>query len=212
MADIEADIKPSGLNQADEVDLMYQLMNSIKGICTKLDADGGVPLTTYVANCYTAIFNGAIYDSQDNSLINRVSTADDRFYIISPGGLTKKARLEWMYQFLDMLETLTEQLDTDGLTGSDFESLCYTALMTYKVTNCKGSTLGNGTTFYFNPGGSMDQKHLVDFYYKAIDAIETLTEKLDADGTVTDTNYEALWFTAKILKKVQNSAGNILGN
>ena len=60
------DIKPTGLKQGDLVDILYQLVSSISGLCTKLDADGGVPLTTYVANCYTACFTGHIEDSGGN--------------------------------------------------------------------------------------------------------------------------------------------------
>jgi hypothetical protein len=43
-------------------------------------------------------------------------------------------------------------------------------------------------------------------------SIHVLTDKLDDDGTVTDTNYEALWDTANILMQVEDSKGNIAGN
>jgi hypothetical protein len=57
-----------------------------------------------------------------------------------------------------------------------------------------------------------NQDQLIDLLYQIVNAIETLTEQLDADGTVTDTNYEALWFTAKVTMHVQNSQGNVVGN
>lgn len=210
MASIYADIKPSGLVQHREVDLMCQLARSLQGICQKLDADGGVPLTTYEANCITAIFNLAIRDSKNNYFHNFAS--EENFMKADPTGIDDKFRLEFLYQFFNSLETLTEQLDTDALTGSNFEALCYTAIMTQMVENQKGAILGNGNGFYFRPGGVMNQKQLVEFYYNAVNAIETLTEKLDLDGTVTDVNYEALWFTAVILTRVENGAGNVVGN
>lgn len=206
------DIKPSGLIKHREVDLISQLIRSLQGICQKLDDDAGVPLETYEANCITAIFNLAITDTKGNFFSNRVAAKSDNFQIITPRGITDKARLEFLYQFLNAIETLTEQLDTDVLTDSTYEALCYTALMLHKVESQQGETLGNGVVFYFRPGGVMNQKELVEFYYNAVNAIETLTEQLDADGTVTDTDYEATWFTATILTRIENGAGSAVGN
>jgi hypothetical protein len=202
---MDADIKPTGMNQAQEVDLLYQIVASLAGICAKLDADGGVPMTDYVANCITAIFDIDLYDSKGNSSLH-----GGRFSIM-PAGLTPQARQELLYEIFNSFETLTEQLDSDVITGSDYESLCYTAKFLGIVENQAGSQLGNGTTYYFR-NGAAGQKELVDLYYNIVDAIETLTEKLDLDGTVTDTNYEALWFTAVVLTTVGNSAGNVVGN
>uniref|UniRef100_A0A6M3KUN1 Uncharacterized protein n=1 Tax=viral metagenome TaxID=1070528 RepID=A0A6M3KUN1_9ZZZZ len=211
MANIEAQIKPTGMSQRNLVDLLYMIVSSIQGVCTKLDADGGVPLTTYVANCYTAIFNGSIEDSRGNYIMNRVSAKDDRFFIITPTGLDNKALFECLYQIFDMMETLTEQLDTDTLTDSTYEALCYTALYLWIIENCKGDQLGNGTSFYFR-AASENRKELVDLLYAIVNSIETLTEQLDLDGTVTDITYESLWFTATILMRVENSQGSVVGN
>lgn len=214
MANIEAQIKPGGLNQRSLVNLLYQVVASIKGICAKLDDDAGVTSTTYEANAYTAIFNGEITDGRGNTLRNvpTASTANfDRYVSISPAGLTPAAITEFLYQIFDMVETLTEQLDGDSLTGTDFEAKCYTALFLHKIENVKGSALGNGTTYYIKPG-AIPENELIEVLYNIVNAIETLTEQLDADGTVTDTDYEALWFTATILMRVQNSKGNVVGN
>ena len=200
------DIKPTGMDQGAEVDLLYQIMASIQGICTKLDADGGVPLTTYLANCYTAIFTIDITDTKGNTLRN-----GGRYYI-SPRGIGDDARVELLYEIFNAWETLTEQLDTDALTDSTYEALCYTAKFLGIVTNKAGSSLGNGTAYYFGPVSAGDMGHRVDLYYNIVDAIETLTEQLDGDGTVTDTNYEALWFTAVVLTKITNSKGQTVGN
>ena len=212
MANIEAQIKPSGISQRNLVDLLYMAVKSVQGICQKLDDDGGVPLETYEANVVTAIFNGYIEDSRGNSIMNRVSTKDERFFQITPTGIGDKELLEFLYQFFDMMETLTEQLDTDALTDSTYEALCYTALYTWIVENVRGDALGNGTVYYFRPGGVFNYDQLVDLLYQIVNSIETLTEQLDADGTVTDTDYEALWFTATVLMRVENSQGNVVGN
>lgn len=204
--DVYPDIKPDGVSQKDMVDLFYMLVSSIKGICAKLDADAGVPLTTYEANCYTAIFNVIIEDSRGNR------TGQTGNHIINPQGITDQAMVELLYQLFNSIETLTEQLDTDVLTDSDYEALCYTAKLLWNVTNQVGNTLGNGVAYYFTPLGVGDQKELVNLFYALVDVIETLTEKLDADGTVTDTNYEALWFTNNITLKIQDSQGNLVGN
>lgn len=201
-----ADITPRGMSQRDFVDLLYMIVSSVKGICAKLDDDGGVPLTTYEANCYTAMFKTIIEDSRGNR------TGVTGNHIITPTGVTDAALIELLYEIFNAFETLTEQLDTDNLGDSNYEALCYTAKFLGKVTNQAGNTLGNGTTFYFNPGGVRPEKELVNLLYNIVDAIETLTEKLDLDGTVTDTDYEALWFTANVLLRVENSTGSIVGN
>lgn len=218
MANYEAQIKPGGLSQRNLVDLLYMIVASIKGICAKLDDDGGVTAETYESSAYTAIFNGYIEDSRGNSIMNRANdgsgtyVTDERFFIITPMGVSDHDLNECIYQIFDMFETLTEALDTDALTDSTYEALCYTALWTWKIENRKGSTLGNGNTYFFRPGGMHNQDQLIDLLYQIVNAIETLTEQLDADGTVTDTNYEALWFTATVTMRVQNSQGNVVGN
>jgi hypothetical protein len=211
MADTKVQIKPTGLSQHHLVDLLYMIVKSIYTICAKLDADGGVPATDYLANVYTAIFNGEIIDSRGNQLINRVSTRMT-FYSVTPTGVTPAAVLELLYQIFDMMETLTEQLDGDSLTGTDFEALCYTALYLWKVTNQENNTLGNGVVYWFNPGGELNQRELVDCLAAIVNSIDVLTQKLDADGTVTDTNYEALCDTAIILMQVRNSQESTYGN
>jgi len=212
MSNKECQIKPTGMSQRSLVDLIYMLTAAVKGICTKLDADGGVTLTTYTANAYTAIFNGHIEDSKGNRIINRVAAKDKNFYHITPTGISNQALITWLYDFFDMMETLTEQCDTDSLGDSNYEALVYTALYLWKVTNQKGSTLGNGNTYWFNPGGVMNNGELVNLLANMVYSFHVLTDKLDDDGTVTDTNYEALWDTAAILMQIEDSKGNIRGN
>jgi hypothetical protein len=218
MANIEVQIKPSGLSQRNLVDLLYMIVASIKGICTKLDSDGGVTLETYLANVYTAIFNGSIENSRGDKVVNLVAlSAPDRieqaqFQYVTPIGMTDKALVEFLHQIFDMMETLTEQCDTDNLGDSNYEALCYTALYTWMVTNAKGDTLGNGNEYWFTPQGIKDKKQLIDCLAQIVNSFDVLTKKLDSDGTVTDTTYHALWDTAIFLLKIEDSKGNLYGN
>ena len=210
MANLEAQIKPTGMSQRNLVDLLYMIVNSIKGICAKLDLDDNTD-ATYTALVYTAIFNGSIEDSRGNFIINRVSTKDDRFFIITPTGIDNKALLECLYQIFDMMESLTEQIDADDASTSNYEALCYTALYLWIIENCKGSQLGNGTAFYFR-AASENRKELVNLLYAIVYSITTLAAKLDTDAVPAGSNYNALWYTAKILMRVQNSQGSVVGN
>lgn len=199
-------IKPSGLSQGAEVDLFYQITSSIAGICAKLDADGGVADTDYAANC-SALITGYIEDQKANT----AGSVGDWF--ISPRGINDKARCEFLYQFFDAFETMCEQLDADGtVNDTDYEANCYEALFLWMVENQVGSVLGNGNTFWFRPGGETPKKQLIDLYAAIVNAIETLTEQLDADSAVSGTNFEALWFTANIVMTVTDSMGNTYGN
>jgi hypothetical protein len=208
---IEAQIKPNGISQRNLVDLLYMAVYSIQGICTKLDLDNSTD-NTYVASVYTAIFNGYIEDSKGNTIMNRVSAADDRFFYIRPNGISDKDLLECLYQIFDMFETLTEQADADDMSSSTYESLIYTAHFLWIIENCKGSQLGNGTVFYFRPGGVFDYGKLVDLLYAIVHSLATLTAKLDTDNVPLGSNYTALWYTATILMRVENQQGDVVGN
>jgi hypothetical protein len=190
VGDVHADIRPNGLSQKDLVDLLYMLTYSLDGLCQKLDADGGVADTNYTALCYTALMTIHV----ENSTGSRTGNTGD--YIITPVGISDEALLEWLYDYVNAIETLTEKLDADGtVNDTDYDN-----------------QVGNGTAFYFKPGGEVDQKHLVDLLYMFVNAWETLCEQLDADSGVTDTNYEALWFTATVTLKVEDCQGNLVGN
>ncbi len=211
MSNIEVQIKPSGVSKRSLVDCLYAAVSSIKGISAKLDDDGGVPLTTYEANVFTALFNGSIENSRGDRVVNAVSGKEDTFFIMSPTGVSNRAIIQCIYQVFDMMETLTEQLDTDTLTDSNYEALVYTAHYLWRIFNERGSSVGASTGQTITPMG-IDDLQLVDILYAFVHSVDTLTKKLDLDGTVTDTNYEALWDTANILMQVQDSKGNIAGN
>jgi len=209
---VEAQIKPTGMSQRNLVDLLYMVVYSIQGICKKLDLDD-VTDTNYEALCYTAIFNGSIEDSRGNYIMNRVSTKDDRFFIVRPDGIGNKSLLECFYQIFDMMNTLTAKIDADAAPPSSvtYKALCYTALYVWIIENCKGDQLGNGTDFYFR-NAAENRKELVNLLYAIVNSITTLAAKLDTDAVPAGSNYNALWYTATILMRVENSQGSVVGN
>lgn len=217
MASTFANIKPTGLTKKDLVDALYMIVSSIAGICAKLDADG--PGSTFVANCCTAIFNCVIEDSKGNVARYAIAetSAIEPTHIISPGKITDAAMNALMYQIFNSLETLTEQCDTEAFTLNNYEATAYTATMTQIIENSKGNQLGNGTRFYFRPGGMLgNQKEIVEFLYNCFYSIYLLTHDgtstgLDADGTLTDTDYNALWYTATLTLMIENSQGSQIG-
>jgi len=235
MANIHPDIKPNGVDDKYLIDLMYMLQQSMYGLCLKLDAEG-TGLTTYVANCYTAIFHTQVWDYRGNKTQN-VTYCE---HIIMPsGGLPSAALIQWLYDYVNGFETLCEQLDSDaGITDdNDYEDLCYEALVLpyifesgrYGQTTILGNTVATGgfTTMLdtagtpwlvtrIGPTGRPNDRILCDLFYDILNAWETLCEKIDADATAVAppaaSNYEALWYTATVLMRVENSQGNVLGN
>lgn len=235
MANINAQIRPGGVDDKYVIDLMYMLQQSMYGLCLKLDAEGS-GLTTYVANCYTAIFHTEVWDYRGNKTQN-VTAVD---HIVTPAGLTTAALIQWLYDWINSFETLCEQLDGDGGITDDanYEDLCYEALVLPYIfesgrydqaATILGNTVSTGgfTTMLdsagtpwmvtkIGPTGRPSDRVLCDLLYDIINAWETLCEKIDADATTAAppaaSNYEALWFTATVLMRVENSQGSVLGN
>ncbi len=213
MAAINADIKPTGLNQEELADLVYDLTAALQGLAVKLDADDG-SVSTYESGAITAIFNCMLEDCQGNqlNLAGTESSTVGPFYSLGPTGITDEALREWMYQWVASLYQMCSTLDgSGGVAATTFTANCYTAIMTDRIINRRGQSTGSGTSFTFT---SVDRKggKLVDWLYDAVDAVETLGEQLDTDGTLTDTDYEALWFIAQIPLTVENSKGQRVGN
>jgi len=110
MANINSNITPRGLSQKDLVDALYMFIASLTGICAKLDLDGGVPLTTYKANCITAIFNVVVEDSKGKRTGQGIAetSAIEPTHIITPTGVSDAALNACLYQCFNAMETLTE--------------------------------------------------------------------------------------------------------
>lgn len=207
---VHADIKPGGLNQKELVNLLAMLTYSLEGVCQKLDDDTGtaVVLTTYEANCYTAMINTIIEDCTGNR--RGQFLAEHLFYEMGPGGITDAALLEWLYNYFNAIETLSEQLDSDNFTLSDYEDNSYETYFLGIIENQDNNSLGNGTAFYFRPGG-FNKRELIDLLYNMVKSWQVLLAQLDDDANA-DNDYEELWYTNTILLKIENSAGDNIGN
>lgn len=221
MASTHPDIKPNGLNQRELVSVVCMLLRSLQSICQALDDDASVPegggagagSEEYEALVITALLNLSVQDAFGNRFSNGAAGSSilEEHHVIEPTGISDSALLAFMYQFTNAFETLCEKLDADTLTSSAYESTCYTPTFLHIIENEKGNQVGNGTAFYFRPGG-VNPPELVDWLYNATYALSLLTALIDADATVTLTTYTALYYTAMILMRIENSAGSVIGN
>lgn len=207
-------IRATGFSKAQELDAWYTLYKALDILLAQLDADAGITATNFEALCFTAICNTTIVNSQGNSIGAALSTDLPNFRRVSPAGFSDLDRHLMMYNYTNMWETLCEKLDADGdVSDTNYEALCYTATFLHVVKDPKGVTdLGNGVVYYFKPGGPHDRKQLIEWLYNAIYSLELLATKLDSDGGVTDTDYEANSYTAYCTVRVENAAGSVIGN
>ena len=230
MANIAPQIKPSGVEDKYLIDLMYMLQYSLQVLCQKLDDDASLGLATYEDNCYIALMKVRVTDYRGNM----TSGEEAVDFIVTPVGLSPEALIQWIYCWINAFETLVEQLDADNADSSDYEDLCYEAIITpYQFESGRhdqATILGNDNTSggfdgsedgapwlttKIGPVGKPNDRVLADLFYDIVNAWETMCEKLDVDGATTpptDTDYEALCYTATVLMKVENSQGNVLGN
>jgi hypothetical protein len=213
-AKICADIKPTGIRQRDLVDLMYQMAASLEGLCDKLDADDAA-VTTYASGCIDAVMNCTIEDSQGNRYYNYLAETSDILphRIVSGLGVGPKDLIDWMYEWTYTFYLMCVKLDASaGVNDVDYTSLCYTPYLLERIVNGKDDSIGVGTDYTFSPTGVYNEKQLIDWLYHALFALDTLAAKLDDDVTLTDTDYESLWYTNTILLTVENSSGDRIGN
>jgi hypothetical protein len=208
---LDIDIQPNGMGRGDEVELWYQLINSLKTLLAKLDADGDVAGADYTAICYTALINGHFYNLAGSRV--GVHVAEKNFYIVNPRGIDDKVRQQAMCDFTNAIETLCEKMDLDGgITLTTYEANGFTAKFLQGVENpATGAILGVKTGFVFRRG-AIPKNEYITWLHNAVDALETITEQLDGDGGITATNFEALCFTATLLRKISKDYRSAVGN
>jgi len=213
MAKIIADIKARGINQGHLVDIFYEIVTSIQGICAKLDAGGGVTDTDFEQLCVTDLFSVVIDDTRGShlNLGNTESSSLVETFLVSPKGMGRAEINELMYQVTNSWETMCEKLDADaGVTDTNYEALWFTATFLHLVKSQRSDTaLGNGVVVTFAKG-AVPNLELVDWLFNVLTSITGLAIKLDAD--VTDSDHNSLWFTDNITLTVENSAGSRVGN
>lgn len=214
MAAIQADIKPQGIQQKDLVNLIYMILTSFRGIAAKLDADGSVTDTDYLANL-DALFNLVIDDCRGNHLnmANDESSVLTPAFNISPQGFAREHFTNLLYMIFNGWETLCEQLDADTNppTNTTYEAVAYTAIYTALVENSQGNILGNGVSFVFR-SGAWPEEQVLDILYDIVNGIQIFCAQADTDAAPADSNYEALWYTANITLTIENNSGSRIGN
>lgn len=214
MAKRVADIVPNGLYQRDLVDLIYQVTTSLKGLCAKLDLDDAV-VTTYEATCITAVFNCHIQDSKGHTLdlARALSSTLPETVLITPTGIGVRELVEWAYMVGRSLYLLGTALDgSAGVGTTSYLATMYTATFLTRIENCKGNSIGAGTSYTFGPTSNPDATVLADLMYAVVNCIYQLVTLLDGDATLTDTDYGSLWYTNNILLTVENTKGQLIGN
>lgn len=131
-------ISPQGISDKALLQFMYGTYYALYTMALKLDNDGGVPLTTYVANVWTAICSHRV--SHDGNSWLGVGTG----YYFHPGGVINQDRfVDWLYNIVYAIYILTAQLDTDVLSDNNYAALWYTASITLTVENSYGNKIGN---------------------------------------------------------------------
>lgn len=215
-AKIYGDIKPSGIRQRDLTDLIYQLTAALQGLCDKLDADDAA-VTTYASGCFDAVFNCTLEDSQGNRVYNYLAetSAIAPHFIVSGRGVGPKDLINWLYQWHYCFYLMCVKLDASaGVNDTNFTALCYTAILLDSITDGKGNNIGVGSSaaYIYTPTGVYNELCLLATLYRMCNALDTLAAKLDLDATLTDTDYESLWYTNTILLTVENSSGDRIGN
>lgn len=156
----------NGINQADLVDLLVLLRTNIIGIQTKLDADGGVADTDYLAGATTAL--AAIPTGIQTT--NTKSIHNQGLIVTMLNDLVTK----WN-------ATLTK-LDSDGtVNGTNYNSL-------WAVTDVVGDSKIDAI---FNAG--IYQGAVIRLLNNLILSIAGVNAKLDLDSGVSGTDYASLW-------------------
>jgi hypothetical protein len=109
-------VNPRGIDDKVRQQAMYDFTNAIETLCEKMDLDGGITLTTYEANGFTAKFLQGV-ESPATGAILGVKTG----FVFRRGAIPKNEYITWLHNAVDALETITEQLDGDGgITATNF--------------------------------------------------------------------------------------------
>jgi len=145
-------ISANGMHQRDLIAALYQLETNWNGILTKLDADGGVTLTTYNAT-YAVDLNNTVPGS------NGIGQGD----IVS-----------FLDSFVSKFNLCLTALDGDtGVTDTDYNS-------TLAITDVVNAGTKDRNTAVDNAG--MSQAALYALLSTIVTNVNALNAKLDADN------------------------------
>ena len=209
-------ITPTRLNQGDEVDLMYGIMDSLRIGCGLLDADASITDVNYEALCYSAAYDNLQVTKQaGGNILGDRGTVDQYGYYITPRGISQAARLEWLYDTLYALNTLTAKIDADANPPSTvtYNTDYFVGRITKSVENQRGVLAGPTTrTFLFSPKGVYNLYTLVDMYWDIVYCLQGIWALCTSDAAPATATYTALAYTAVVKPTIQNSQGTTLGN
>jgi hypothetical protein len=210
MANIFADIKPTGFGQKELVRLLRYCFAALEGIAAKLDNDDNAD-DTYEADL-NLIHSVIITDDLGNYYHNVAAESSSLGppALIGPYGVSDAALLDILYQLHYCFNDMMVRADADDLTTGDYEALLWTAIIAHRIENRYGAQIGVGYAYTFRPGGVTDQKELVELLFNFLTALTTFSAKLDTDAVPANTNYAELW-TDVILLRIENGAGSVVG-
>lgn len=154
----------NGIQQQDLTDLILAIKNSVSGITAKLDADAGVTDVNY-----TSLWPLAVPSGIQTTGVKAIHNQGEVYTFIRNA--------------IAAINGIVAKLDLDaGVADTNYGAL-------WAIS---GITVGVSATDSFFPAGQF-QSALIYFLDRIVKSINGVTAKLDADGTVTDTNFGALW-------------------
>lgn len=135
-------IKPDGLGNKELLECLYQIFSMLATLTAKIDADAAPPSSvTYEALCYTAKLPWVIENCKGDQVGNGTA------YYLRSASVDQKELVEILCNILDCIETMVETLDSDALpSGTDYESLWFTATILMRVQDSLGLYSGNDIT------------------------------------------------------------------
>lgn len=168
-----------GLYTADVLSLITLIRTNFVAVTAKLDADSGVTGTNF----------GSLWN---------FGLPDPNLFTVAGGYRDQGVLLDYMKTIRTAYVGLLAKLDLDGgVADTD-----YAALETIVSSIDTGTNLAD-----LNQAG-VNQGAIAKWFDNFVTKWNALMVKLDADGTVNDTNYNALWALSTNL--VGTNTGNLL--
>lgn len=210
MANIHADIKPSGFGQKELVRLFRYLFAGLEGVAAQLDDDDNTDDTFETS--LNAIHSVIITDDLGNYYHNVAAQSSSLGppAVLTPYGITDAALMDILYQLHFCFYTMLAQADADDWTTSNYVANYWTGKITHKFVNRFGTETGLGTAYYFRPGGVTDHKELVEALFNYLTYWIAFLTQTDADASPAGITYLSLWGTT-IKLRIQNAAGSVIG-
>ena len=210
MANIHADITPTGFGQKELVRLFRYFFAGLEGVAAKLDGTDNTD-ATYEATL-DAIHSVIITDDLGNYYHNVAAESSSLGppAVLTPYGISDAALMDILYQLHFCFYTMLVQVDADDITTGTYLATCWTGKIAHRFINRFGTMTGLGSAYYFRPGGVTNHKELVEALYTYFYYWDIFLDKLDTDASPNATNFAELW-SDTILLRIRNAAGDTMG-